>query len=316
MREPHLTFAIPFYSGVEYLKRCLESVVAQTRNEWSCVIYDDGDRSSEREISQILSQIGNDRIRYSRNAVRRGMAGNWNQCLENCKTEFLTILHADDELLPGYCDEMMTMGARFPEAATFFCAAEIINADSRLVFSPVDAVKWFFTPRCGPYIVVEGDVGLARLTAGNFIMCPTACFKMKHFRDLRFSERWKFTTDWNFYVDILTRGYAIIGTKKVCYRYRRHSEQLTSQLTKSSLRFAEEFATLRRIREESAKLNWSRSTLAAKRHVATPLHLALYGLIAVVKFDWRYLGSLTRILWAHYFSRGASDERHQRDRLH
>ena len=40
-------------------------------------------------------------IKCYRNDINLGMSGNWNKCIDLCKTDWLMIFHADDEILPG-----------------------------------------------------------------------------------------------------------------------------------------------------------------------------------------------------------------------
>jgi hypothetical protein len=39
--SPAITFAIPYYSGVDYLQRAIATVQAQIRDDWECVVVDD-----------------------------------------------------------------------------------------------------------------------------------------------------------------------------------------------------------------------------------------------------------------------------------
>jgi hypothetical protein len=48
-----------------------------------------------------MNEIG-PKIEYARNPRRRGPFGNWNACMDLCATEWLSILHDDDYLAPGF----------------------------------------------------------------------------------------------------------------------------------------------------------------------------------------------------------------------
>ena len=94
-----LTFAIPFYRNVEFLRHAIDSVLAQTTSDWSVIVCDDA--GPEPEAAEVVRGYADERIANTRNAENLGIGGNWNLCLELATTELVTLLHADDELLPG-----------------------------------------------------------------------------------------------------------------------------------------------------------------------------------------------------------------------
>src|SRR5262249_13913005 len=96
-----ITLAIPFYSGLAFLRRALDSVVRQTLADWQVVVSDDA--SPDAEARELVASYRDGRMRYCRNPVNLGMAGNWNRCLDLAETDLVTLLHADDELLDNYC---------------------------------------------------------------------------------------------------------------------------------------------------------------------------------------------------------------------
>src|SRR5262245_61189654 len=124
--EAAITFAIPFYTGGEYLRCAVESVLRQTRPDWELLVCDDA--GPEPGTEALLRSFADARVRYVRNEANLGMIGNWNQCLDLARTDLVTLLHADDALLPGYADLMVKAAAGHPRAAAFFCAARIIDA--------------------------------------------------------------------------------------------------------------------------------------------------------------------------------------------
>src|SRR6476620_6515152 len=95
-----LTFAIPFYSTPEYLRAAIDSVVRQTVTDWALVIVDD--KSQHPGIDALVKSYNDPRMRYQKNEQNLGQAGNWNRCLDAVKTEYVALLHADDELMPTY----------------------------------------------------------------------------------------------------------------------------------------------------------------------------------------------------------------------
>jgi len=103
MTGENITFSIlvPAYNAGATLARTLDSLLAQTYDNWECVIVDDGSRDDTSVVAQAYCQ--ND-LRFSclwqENA---GTASALNTAVNASSGQFLVQLGADDELLSGYC---------------------------------------------------------------------------------------------------------------------------------------------------------------------------------------------------------------------
>jgi glycosyltransferase involved in cell wall biosynthesis len=234
---PPITFAIPFYSGISYLTRALESIVAQADPAWQAYVCDDG---TEPGVEALATAIGRGRIGYIRNPKNLGMAANFNQCIDRATTDLVTVMHADDELMPSYAATMRAASQRHPDAAALFCRAEIIGPDGRPRFSLTDVVKDYIHPSPKHELVLCGEPGVRALLKGNFIIAPTLCFRKSVLGARRFSASYKFVLDKELTTGLLLDGDAIVGVPERCYRYRRHDDAATSQYTRTQLRFREE----------------------------------------------------------------------------
>ena len=69
-----LTIAIPFHRVGDYLLDALDSVRAQTRDDWCALVCDDGPESG---IAERVEALGDARITYRRSDGPAGMASNW-----------------------------------------------------------------------------------------------------------------------------------------------------------------------------------------------------------------------------------------------
>jgi glycosyltransferase involved in cell wall biosynthesis len=266
-----ITFAIPFYSDLALLRRALETALSQTLGDVRVIVIDDCGPESAAEL---VRSLRDHRVSYACNPRNLGLAGNWNACLDAASTDLVTLLHADDELLPNYAQLMTTAAARWPDATALFCQARIIGPDSRLVFSLPDYVKRFLIPSVRRPVVIAGEPGLTRLLRGNFIMCPTLCYRKSRLQDRRFSRRWRMVLDLEFTAGLLLAGERLVGLPDVAYAYRRHPSNQTSQLTASLVRFQEEVALLDELRDRSRTLHWRRASFAARQKVMVSLNLA------------------------------------------
>jgi glycosyltransferase involved in cell wall biosynthesis len=267
-----LTIAIPFYSGRAYLRRALDSVVRQTCPDWELLVCDDA--SAEPDIQELVTGYGDARMHYCRNPVNLGMAGNWNRCLDLARTDLLTLLHADDELLENYCALMLDAAVRFAGAAAFFCGARIIDAEGQRRFSFPDFVKGFLVPPSRQVRLLVGERSLQALLRGNFIMCPTLCYRRRVLGERRFGTDWKFVQDLELTARLLLDGEQLVGLREVAYAYRRHGANATVQYTESLARFREEAELYDALRARAWQKGWAAAAAVAQRKLIIKLNLA------------------------------------------
>ena len=65
------------------------------------------------------------------------------------------------------------------------------------------------------------------LMRGNFVMCPTLCFRKSVLGSERFAEEWRQVQDLEFTTRLLMAGREIVGSRRAAYAYRRHPESAT-----------------------------------------------------------------------------------------
>jgi len=267
--EP-LTIAIPFHKGQHYLRAAIQSVLRQTAPNWKLVVCDDG---PETGTAELVASFGDPRIRYLKNEHNLGMAGNWNRCLDVADTDLVNLLHNDDELLSNYVELMLHAGREHPDAAAFFCRAKVIDATGRERFSLADYVKRFLQPKSRGPLVLAGRSAVEALMHGDFIMCPTVCYRKCHLPAERFNSDWRMVLDLDFFTRILLAGGTMVGLPAVAYAYRRHAENATSQYTESLLRFEEESRLHDQVAAAARDRGWPDVARVAARKRIIKLHL-------------------------------------------
>lgn len=279
-----ITFAIPYYQGLDYLRVAVESVLAQGHAAWRLLVCDD---SVEGEgVEDLLRGYGDERVEYHRNSQNLGMVGNWNLCLERAPTDLVNLLHADDALRPHYAELMLALAARHPDASAFFCETDIIDYAGARRFSLADYVKRFLIPNrpAGGELVLEGEEAVRGLMAGYFIMTPSLCYRKALLGDDLFDGEWRQVQDLEFITRLLMAGRKIVGAPERAYAYRRHDQSATSMQSESRLRFDEEFRVFDLIADRAELLGWSRAARTARHKRIVRLHLA-----------YRALGELARL---------------------
>ena len=92
----------PTYRRPVALKRCLESLIAQTWTDWICDVFDDDPDESGRAVCTALSDP---RIRYTANRPRKFASANIDQCFSAANphdADYFCVVEDDNYLLPGF----------------------------------------------------------------------------------------------------------------------------------------------------------------------------------------------------------------------
>jgi glycosyltransferase involved in cell wall biosynthesis len=290
-----VTYAIPYFKGLTFLENAIQSVIDQENPNWKLIVIDD--QGGEDAESLVLS-FSDDRLTFVRNETTLGMSANWNKALSLVNTELVTILHADDELLPNYTDVVTSLMGEYPDATAVHCRTVIINEHGNETFSLPDMVKKIVRPRGKKNVVTYGEEGLKSLTKGQWIFCPTMCYRKSLIPTGNFSNDWMMVLDLELMSRILLDGGSIVGSPVEAYRYRRHSNNQTVKLTNSNKRFEEEIKLLDIIGGQCRQRGWNRAANSAQRKTVIRLHMLYQGLLSIGNLRMSrarklFLGALT-----------------------
>jgi glycosyltransferase involved in cell wall biosynthesis len=282
MSAPSITLAIPFHSRPDYLSEAVASVLGQSDDRWELVVCDD---SSLGEAAEVLERFPGVRARLVRTQPGGGIAANWNACLDAASTDLVTLLHADDRLLPGYAGLMLGAAEKDPEAAAFFCRAAVIDERGITARSFREWVKDRIAPSITRPFALEGDAGLSALARGDFIMCPTLCYRRSRLGTRRFGTTYASALDLEMKTGILLDGGRIMGLPDIAYTYRRHAVS-ESELRKQGFhRFLEEMECLDTAAVEATRRGWHRAARAASTRLFVRLHLLAEALRHGMRMD-------------------------------
>lgn len=128
MHTPAVSIILPVYNRRHVLQRAIDSVVAQSFEDWELVVVDDGSTDGTPE-----SLAGSDsRIRLIRQ-TNRGAAAARNRGIAEARGQFIAFLDSDDAWLPHFLRLTHEHLTRNPHDA--FVATEFIelNADGQRV---------------------------------------------------------------------------------------------------------------------------------------------------------------------------------------
>jgi glycosyltransferase involved in cell wall biosynthesis len=122
--HPKVSICIPTYNGREHLKECLESVRAQTFQNFEVIICDDQSSDGTLDFARELAR-GDERFHFIQNPRRFGLVGNWNNCIAVSHGEWVKFVFQDDIIAPN-CIEKLLQSCEQTGKSFAFCARNFI----------------------------------------------------------------------------------------------------------------------------------------------------------------------------------------------
>lgn len=97
---PTISVIVPVYNAEKYLRRCIDSVLAQTYTDFELLLIDDGSKDKSGEICDEYAQKDTRvRVFHQENG---GVSSARNLGLDNAKGEWVTFVDSDDEIEPEH----------------------------------------------------------------------------------------------------------------------------------------------------------------------------------------------------------------------
>lgn len=112
---PAISVVIPLYNKGPYIACTLNSVLAQTFEDFEVIVVDDG---SSDDGAEVVRGFDDPRIRMI-HQENQGVSVARNQGIEAAGAELVAFLDADDEWLPCFLETILRLRRKFPEAGAY-----------------------------------------------------------------------------------------------------------------------------------------------------------------------------------------------------
>ena len=122
-----LDILVPYWGDPALMRRTVESVLAQTSDDWRLTVVDDA--YPDRQVTDWLESMDDPRVRSVRHAENLGITENYRHCLALATHELVVFLGCDDLLLPDYVAVVLAAHRRFPEAAMIQPGVRVVGDD-------------------------------------------------------------------------------------------------------------------------------------------------------------------------------------------
>ncbi|MEX1019736.1 MAG: glycosyltransferase [Litorilinea sp.] len=202
---PRVTVLTATYNGTRYLAATIESVLAQTFEDFEYVVVDD---ASTDESAQMVADFAarDARIRLVRNAENLNPAGALNRGLAVARGEYLAILDHDDLALPN----RLAAQVAFLDAEPDFGA---VGAQARCIDETGATIKKFLYP-------VDAAVARWNLFFGATLLHSASMYRRALVAEVGgYSAQHKFICDYDLLIRLAERSrIGNLPDELTCYR--------------------------------------------------------------------------------------------------
>src|SRR5215467_8081888 len=108
---------INFLNAERFIREAIESVLAQTYDNWELLLVDDGSSDLSTEIAKEYAKRYPEKIKYLEHEghQNRGMSASHNLGIANANGEYIAFLDADDMYLPFRLEKQVTIMNKNPD---------------------------------------------------------------------------------------------------------------------------------------------------------------------------------------------------------
>jgi hypothetical protein len=222
-----LTVAIPTCNGTRHLAETLHSILNQESPPFDLLVCDD---SSDDGTVNLVRDLAGNRARIVVNEQRLGLAENWNRCMTESQSPWVSIFHQDDVMRPDHVTDILQAIKRhdqLPEPLGLIAGpAGVIDEDSRPIPPSIVAPgaldqtfreETLFPPRrLLPYLSVE-----------NPLRCSAVVTKKAAHADVGgFNPSYRYVVDWDFWHRV-ARTWSVVWRPSATVAFRWHSASET-----------------------------------------------------------------------------------------
>lgn len=125
--RPLFSVMIPTFNCAEYLRVCLQSVLAQDFGPEAMQIEVIDDCSTLDDPKAVVDELGRGRVTFTRQENNLGAVGNFNTCIRRATGELVHILHGDDLVLDGFYSQVARRAAELPSAGMYASAVRFVD---------------------------------------------------------------------------------------------------------------------------------------------------------------------------------------------
>ncbi|MGI9665904.1 MAG: glycosyltransferase [Acidimicrobiia bacterium] len=219
--NPRVSVCLPTYNGEAFLAQTLETILAQSFENFEVIIADD---DSTDDTVGIVESFDDPRISLSHNSERLGLPGNWNKCLSLARGEYVCVFHQDDVMQPENLERKVALLGHDPTIGFVHSGVETIVEEG----APPAPSEW--VENSASDTIFDGTEYFRRLLLeGNLISAPSVVARRELFLEHGgFDEDLGFACDYALWLRMcVSHNVGFVSDALVGYRW--HGENATHE---------------------------------------------------------------------------------------
>ncbi len=209
--KPLVSVVMNCYNSDTYLKEAIDSVIAQTYENWELIFWDN---QSTDKSAEIVKSYDDKRIKYFYAPTHTTLGEARNKALEKVNGEYIAFLDCDDLYLPQKIEKTLEC----------FKSDEIglVYTNGYTLFQDKNNKKAFYNK-----VQLSGDVFEAWI-ASYQVMIPSVMFKKSTLANMNylFDTRFSMVEEFDFFVRMSKLSQVYYLDEKLCI-WRAHNDSLS-----------------------------------------------------------------------------------------
>jgi glycosyltransferase involved in cell wall biosynthesis len=125
-----VTILITVYNRTDYLRTAIESALDQSFSDFEVLVLDDSGAAIAKDLCDPYLSSG--KVRYRPNPKTLGVAESLRTAIEDCESDYISILNDDDRLEPGFLAALVPPLQADPRRVLAFSDHWLMDAEGRL----------------------------------------------------------------------------------------------------------------------------------------------------------------------------------------
>lgn len=176
MYSSKVNVIIPVYNDINYIDKCITSLLSQNYKNIEIQILDN---CSNDGTTELIQEKYRDRLSHIVHSKNFGPEFNFDLCISYARDDYTCIYHSDDEYSPSIIGKQVAFLNKNSNVAAVFCKANYINENGRLI----GAQELNF-------LEIDSSYGLISLlnlilTNHNFLICPSMMIRTSILKELK-----------------------------------------------------------------------------------------------------------------------------------
>lgn len=220
MNEPLITVLMPVYNGSVFLKKAIDSVLAQSFTNFEFIIINDGSTDDSEKIIQAYTDS---RIQHIRNGQNAGLIQTLNRGIDLAKGRYIARMDADDICMPQRLAVQKIFLETNSEISFVAATINIINEEG--VASGIWALD---------RATISAQAIKSKLPFKNCIAHPSVMGRTEAFKKFKYKAQQLHTEDYDLWLRVLNSGGHIGKIAEPLLLYREHTASVTGTKLKKA----------------------------------------------------------------------------------